>query len=743
MSIPSRDHTPESHETDALNSSAPINSELLAIEKSSWKRSLHRDRYYGSLLFNVAAFILPALYGTLSKLWVANIDSSMVVTTDAFTYMNTASEAVNEGLPRAAWVIIGDEASRSLSERLQLTHTLIAFQSLVGFLLSVIFLGAAPKFADSFVPEEVRAASLTYVRITSFTVLSGAIETAVASATRALDKPDVPLVISSIKFAVNIILDLLIISRYHVGSFEPTVNMQGIIQLVCNLTAALAGLAYFLYFVSFSTWRKHSQLPLDDHVTRTNRSLSPNLRGLRVLLKPGIIFFAESAIRNALYLWLVTTVVSLGSVYATAWGVFNTIRWGLVMVPVQALEATSLQFIGHKWGQWRQLIGVNNRRPKASWKEIFSLISPALRSLVIALLVEVPIAIFLSAFGARPFALYISGSSEVADVTAHMWRTIDWCYIFYAMSTQLATILQATRPKWYLYQSLASNLLFTHINFFKMSMTTEDCTKVRPGFPRPVPETPEKVFEQFQMRDKVVIVTGAADGIGLAVTEAMAEAGANVALWYNSNDAAVEKAKTLGETYKIKAAAYQVDISQAEQVSTNIAKVVQDFGKIDVFVANAGMAISRPILEQTLDEYRKQMSVNVDGVVFCSKYAGEVFKSQGFGNFIITSSMSGHIVNVPVDQPVYNATKAFVTHFGKSLAREWREFARVNIVSPGFFDTKMGANPLAINEAYRMAALGRQGHVKEIKALYLYLASDASTYMTGSDVLIDGGYVLP
>ncbi|EHK24788.1 uncharacterized protein TRIVIDRAFT_61552 [Trichoderma virens Gv29-8] len=449
MSSSSRDNTPEGHEADALNFSDPTNSRPLVIESNSWKKALRRDRYYGSLLFNVAAFILPALYGTLSKLWVANIDSSMVVTTDAFTYMNTASEAVNEGLPRAAWVIIGDEASRGLTERLQLTHTLIAFQSVVGSVLSIIFLGAAPKFADSFVPEEVRAASLTYVRITSFTVLSGAIETAVASATRALDKPDVPLVISSIKFAVNIILDLLIISRYHVGSFEPTVNMQGIIQLVCNLTAALAGLAYFLYF-----------FPLDGHITRSNSALSPTLRGLRVLLQPGLIFFAESAIRNALYLWLVTTVVSLGTVYATAWGVFNTIRWGLVMVPVQALEATSLQFIGHKWGQWRQLIGVNNRRPKAGWKEIFSLISPSLRSLAIALLVEVPIAIFLSTFGARPFALYISGSSEVADVTAHMWRTIDWCYIFYAMSTQLATILQATRPKWYLYQSLASNLLY-------------------------------------------------------------------------------------------------------------------------------------------------------------------------------------------------------------------------------------------------------------------------------------------
>ncbi|KAM0260396.1 hypothetical protein ACHAQJ_002798 [Trichoderma viride] len=276
-----------------------------------------------------------------------------------------------------------------------------------------------------------------------------------------------------------------------------------------------------------------------------------------------------------------------------------------------------------------------------------------------------------------------------------------------------------------------------------MSMTTEECLKVRPGFPRPIPNTPHNVLEQFQMKDKVVVVTGAADGIGLAVVEAMVEAGANVAMWYNSNDAAVEKAKSLGDTYNIKAAAYQVDVSQADQVSTSIGRVLKDFGKIDVFIANAGMAISKPILEQTLDEYQKQMSVNVDGVVFCSKYAGEVFKNQGFGNLIITSSMSGHIVNVPVDQPVYNATKAFVTHFGKSLAREWQEFARVNIVSPGFFDTKMGADPLSINEAYRMSALGRQGHVKEIKALYLYLASDASTYMTGSDLIIDGGYVLP
>lgn len=414
----------------------------------------HRSQYFGSLFFNIAAFILPALYGTLSKLWVAEIDASMVVTTDAYTYINTASEAINEGLPRAAWVIIGDKASRNLARRLQLTHTLVAFQSVLGLVLSIIFLGAASSFANSFVPAEVREASLTYVRIISFTVLGGAVETAVASATRALDRPDVPLVISSIKFAVNIALDFLIISRFHIGSFKPTVNMQGIIQLACNLTAAFSGLVYFLWFNTLPYYRGPHEPGAD------RLSVLPSFRALTVLLRPGIIFFIESAIRNALYLWLVITIVALGPVYATAWGVFNTIRWGLVMVPVQALEATSLQFIGHRWGEWRRRVGITTRRPKATWGEVYTITRPAIQSLLLALIVEVPVAIFLSVYGARPFALYISGSDEVADVTAYMWRTIDWCYVFYAMSTQLATILLATRPKWYLYQSLVSNLAY-------------------------------------------------------------------------------------------------------------------------------------------------------------------------------------------------------------------------------------------------------------------------------------------
>ncbi|KAI0841407.1 hypothetical protein F5Y06DRAFT_261453 [Hypoxylon sp. FL0890] len=333
--------------------------------------------------------------------------------------------------------------------------------------MSIAFLAGAATFAQGFVPIEVRAASLTYIRISGFSALSSAIETAVAAATRSLDKPDVPLIISLTKFAVNIALDMLIISPFHVGNFQPTINMQAGIQLTCGMTAAFVGLGYFLW----TTIRQHHRKMQEDSDSghrdgiRTQleggAGIRPSFRALAVLTRPGILTFAESAIRNAFYLWLVSTVVGLGSTYATAWGIFNTIRWGLVMVPVQSLEATSLTFIGHRWGSWRRHIGKTTRRPgRVSFRTVIRIVKPALVSLAIALMVEVPFAIFLSIWGIQSFAKYLGQSDEVADITAYMWRSTDWCYIFYAASTQLATVLLATRPKWYLYQSLVSNILY-------------------------------------------------------------------------------------------------------------------------------------------------------------------------------------------------------------------------------------------------------------------------------------------
>jgi sorbose reductase len=141
-----------------------------------------------------------------------------------------------------------------------------------------------------------------------------------------------------------------------------------------------------------------------------------------------------------------------------------------------------------------------------------------------------------------------------------------------------------------------------------MSMSIEDAGVVRE--PKPVPNISESVFAQFRMDGKVVAITGGADGLGLAAAEAMAEAGANIALWYNSNPAAIERSKDLEAKFGIKSKAYQVGVSNHKAVEQAMAKVVEDFGKLDVFCANAGMAISKAITEQTVEEYRKQMSVN-------------------------------------------------------------------------------------------------------------------------------------
>lgn len=365
--LPSKDSTfPENAGAEPQDDS-PVHMEInLKPKKWARKRQAHYHllnswlidaiSYTGAFAFNICAFLLPALYSTLSKLWVANIDASQVVVTDVYTYIGVVAEVINEGLPRASWFIIGDNSSRSLTSRISIFYSLIVFQTILGALLSIIFVSAASSFADGFVPIEVKKTSLTYVRLSAFLALSSALETSVAASTRALDRPDVPLIISSAKFFVNIVLDMLIISKFHIGSFRPTVNTQAVIQLCCNMSSAVAGLAYFV----------SRSMRLGKASGGTQGSMKPSLMALSPLLRPGFMTFVESAVRNALYLWLISGIVSMGSTYATAWGVFNTIRWGLIMVPVQALEASSLVFCGHAWGQWRANVGTRTRRAEAS-----------------------------------------------------------------------------------------------------------------------------------------------------------------------------------------------------------------------------------------------------------------------------------------------------------------------------------------------------------------------------------------
>ncbi|CAE6417161.1 unnamed protein product [Rhizoctonia solani] len=446
--------------TPIIDTASQKSGEEVEQEEEEMPRRFSRNTYTGALFFNTLAFILPALYDTLVKIWISKIDSSFVVTTDAYTYINTIVEVLNEGLPQVAYLVIGDPAM-PLAQRMNFVSTLIVFQMTAGLVMSLIFVASASRLAAAFVPADVRAASIGYVRISSFSALTSATETAVSLATRSLDRPDVPFVISVCRILLNIILDFIFLSTFRVRTIrEPTVNTQVSIRMACNGAGCIAGLIYFVYIAR--------RLRLDED----RRSVwMPKWSSFMALAKPGLYTLIESAVRNALYLWLIHGIVDLGSDYATAWGIFNTIRWGLVMVPVNALSATSSTFVGHEWGLWREraltrgstqasLADIIGPRKIISAHKSSGIFRPALRSTLIAIVIEVPLCLFFSFWLTRPFARYLSGSDTVAKITAQMWRTIDWCYIMYGTYTQLATILLATRPKWYLVNSLIVNILW-------------------------------------------------------------------------------------------------------------------------------------------------------------------------------------------------------------------------------------------------------------------------------------------
>ena len=164
-----------------------------------------------------------------------------------------------------------------------------------------------------------------------------------------------------------------------------------------------------------------------------------------------------------------------------------------------------------------------------------------------------------------------------------------------------------------------------------MSMTYDE-NEPKP-VAKPFPNIPESVFEQFSMTGKVAIVTGAGAGLGLAAVESLAEAGANIALWYNSYEETIETAKKVAEKYNVQTKAYKVQVQNQEEVNKAVEEVLKDFnGKLDVMIANAGAAKSQGILEQSMEDWKRQVDINYYGVVYCAKAAGIQFKKQGSGN---------------------------------------------------------------------------------------------------------------
>jgi NAD(P)-dependent dehydrogenase (short-subunit alcohol dehydrogenase family) len=244
----------------------------------------------------------------------------------------------------------------------------------------------------------------------------------------------------------------------------------------------------------------------------------------------------------------------------------------------------------------------------------------------------------------------------------------------------------------------------------------------------------------FALLGKVAVVTGGYQGIGKVVAGYLADAGADVAIFDLADASAV--AAGIASEYGVRAKAYLCDVTDPEAVRASIAAAAADFGGLDVLFNNAGICIHRDALDVSPEQWLKVIDVNLNGVFYVAREFARYLVADGRGGSIVnTASMSGSIVNVPQGQASYNASKAAVKHLTKSLAVEWaKKGIRVNSISPGYIRTEMTGNVRQDWQDLWVSSIpfGRMGTPEELAGAVIYLLSDASSYTSGHDLVIDG-----
>src|ERR671911_755065 len=240
------------------------------------------------------------------------------------------------------------------------------------------------------------------------------------------------------------------------------------------------------------------------------------------------------------------------------------------------------------------------------------------------------------------------------------------------------------------------------------------------------------VLDAFSLSGKVSVVTGAARGIGRALARALAEAGSDVVLLVRDPAGAAQVVDDL-QALGVTATAVAADVTDAEHVRRAVQDIVDQLGRVDVLINNAGACIHRAALEVTPQEWRHVMDTNVDGVWNCAQAFGQVMVAQHSGVIVNIGSISGFIVNRPQWQASYNASKAAVHQLTKSLAAEWAPYGiRVNAVAPGYVKTDMAPVDRPEFKARWIddSAQQRYAMPEEIAPTVVYLASDATAFMT-------------
>ena len=255
------------------------------------------------------------------------------------------------------------------------------------------------------------------------------------------------------------------------------------------------------------------------------------------------------------------------------------------------------------------------------------------------------------------------------------------------------------------------------------------------------------ILDRFSLAGKVAVVTGAGKGLGQGMALALAEAGADVAIVELDMPAAEETAAEIRKRGR-QALPIKADVTLPEEVAAMTRGIVQAWGHLDILVNNAGYAQPLSALDMSVQDWDRLLAVDLKGVLLCCQVAAPHMIAQGGGKIINIASMSAFHVNRDADYCHYNAAKAGVVMLTKSLAVEWaRHRISVNSISPGYFRTPGNAarsdNPAIRAIRVDQGVIKRYGQAYEdLGGAVVYLASDASNFTTGCNLVVDGGYSL-